>query len=414
MNKNNTNIFIKSILFIIGILLVYNIIKAEQKSFEKFDGSQDTDDCNTDIPQNTNSPQVTSPSPNTTTNSAGDDEYVDCDDGNDSSGLLNNSSSNDASTIGENIVNLYKELLERQPISSELSSAMTKITQGVLTLEGLRRQLIDTDEYARIIKLQSNELNPELKKMISDQEIISYASAIYSEEIGIQVPTAMELPLRDIYIYLEYNDYAYRAMFRDTNYVSFENDVTTLENLNKPLLISTFLKYYNVNYLVIAGKNIFGSSSVNSTINGSNNSKGATGSGKKCRPKNGLFNKDAAAYKAFGGPNKIVPLGDDVPFSMTQTAVNLKLPLTDITKDEYGKKKIPIHRHDMVLIPEFAWSVPQEFPPVCTTLGQPPLVQPVMNNSKLLLGTPLGDAKNTQIGSIMPKFEYKEYITIPN
>jgi hypothetical protein len=131
---------------------------------------------------------------------------------------------------------------------------------------------------------------------------------------------------------------------------------------------------------------------------------------------NSLFNKDLAAIKGLSNNqhSKVVPLGDDVPYSMTQTAVNLTMALNDITTDNKGRKRIPIHKHDMVLIPEFAWSVPQEFPPVCTTLGQKPLVQPVMNNSALLLGTPLDDANNTQVGSIMPKFEYKEYVTIPN
>ena len=81
----------------------------------------------------------------------------------------------------------------------------------------------------------------------------------------------------------------------------------------------------------------------------------------------------------------------------------------------YANGKIPTHYGHMVLIPEFAWSVPNERPQVCTTLGQKQLVQPVFTNSSLLLGTPVGEAaQDTQVGSIMPKFEYKEYITIPN
>jgi hypothetical protein len=67
----------------------------------------------------------------------------------------------------------------------------------------------------------------------------------------------------------------------------------------------------------------------------------------------------------------------------------------------------------MVLRPEYEWSVPQQRAPVCTTLGQKPLIQPVMVNSSLLLGTPLDDAADTQVGSIMPKFKYTEYITVP-
>jgi hypothetical protein len=67
----------------------------------------------------------------------------------------------------------------------------------------------------------------------------------------------------------------------------------------------------------------------------------------------------------------------------------------------------------MVLIPELAWSVPQYRAPVCTTLGKPQLLQSITEEDKILKGTPLKVAKNdTQIGSIMPKFKYQEYIDI--
>ena len=49
--------------------------------------------------------------------------------------------------------------------------------------------------------------------------------------------------------------------------------------------------------------------------------------------------------------------------------------------------------------------------PICTSLGQKELTQPIFTESKLLFqGTDLEKAfTETQIGSIMPKFIYKEY-----
>ena len=49
--------------------------------------------------------------------------------------------------------------------------------------------------------------------------------------------------------------------------------------------------------------------------------------------------------------------------------------------------------------------------PICNGLGTPQLTQPVFTNSKLLFqGTDLDTAfKDTQVGSIMPKFFYQEY-----
>lgn len=76
----------------------------------------------------------------------------------------------------------------------------------------------------------------------------------------------------------------------------------------------------------------------------------------------------------------------------------------------YVNGKIPTHRGDMVLLPEMAWSVPMPRAPVCTTFGQKPLVQPLYENSKLLLGTPIDE--DTSVGTIMPKFQYKEYINM--
>jgi hypothetical protein len=53
-------------------------------------------------------------------------------------------------------------------------------------------------------------------------------------------------------------------------------------------------------------------------------------------------------------------------------------------------------------------------PPICTSIGQPQLTQPIFTQSKLLFqGTDLNSAyKDTQVGSIMPKFIYKEYTDV--
>ena len=316
-----------------------------------------------------------------------------------------------SANISELIIQLYLELLQRQPTSSELSNSIKQMEQGKINLEGLRRKVIDSDEYQRNIKLQSNELNPELTKMISDNELITYIAKLYNEETGKIIPGQMELPLRDIYIYLDYNDYAFRAMLRDKNYKTFEEDVMTTNNVNKPQLIEIFLKYFTVDELVNQGIQIFGanpSDKIPYSINKPDAMKGLNAGGLN----SGLFDKDKAA-KALGNAGGAL-LNDHAQFSMTQTTVEIKQP-DDITKTDDNKLRIPVHKHDMVLIPEFAWSVPHERPQVCTTLGQKQLIQPVFTNSSLLLGTPVGEAaQDTQVGSIMPKFEYKEYITIPN
>jgi hypothetical protein len=65
----------------------------------------------------------------------------------------------------------------------------------------------------------------------------------------------------------------------------------------------------------------------------------------------------------------------------------------------------PVKRNNSYILPDGYKA------PICTTLGQDTLTQPVFTQSKLLFqGTDLNDAfEKSQIGSIMPKFIFKEY-----
>jgi hypothetical protein len=71
------------------------------------------------------------------------------------------------------------------------------------------------------------------------------------------------------------------------------------------------------------------------------------------------------------------------------------------------KTKYDNANNNMVLYPEFKWMVPQQRPPVCYGKGN--YYQPLVDQTALI-GTLLNDAKCTQVGSIMPSFDYKEKI----
>ena len=74
---------------------------------------------------------------------------------------------------------------------------------------------------------------------------------------------------------------------------------------------------------------------------------------------------------------------------------------------------VPTHEGDLVLRPEFAWSVPQRRPPVCNMLGQRPNVQPLYSGSGSGSGAELHEAAETGIGSMMPKFAFQTYQNVP-
>jgi hypothetical protein len=69
------------------------------------------------------------------------------------------------------------------------------------------------------------------------------------------------------------------------------------------------------------------------------------------------------------------------------------------------KNKYVNANDDLVLYPEFKWSVPLKRPPVCYTKGN--YYQPLIDQTALI-GTLLTDANTTQVGSILPNFDYKE------
>lgn len=61
---------------------------------------------------------------------------------------------------------------------------------------------------------------------------------------------------------------------------------------------------------------------------------------------------------------------------------------------------------NMVLLPDQKWSVPQQRPEVCRMSGEFSYKPSVEQTA--LIGTLLDDAKDTQVGTILPEFEFKE------
>ena len=313
----------------------------------------------------------------------------------------------------EQIMRVYNEVLNRVPSSKELVEDLRKINNNEITIQGLEQRLIDSDEYGRMIKLQSNELTPELKKMISDRALIDLVSKLYKAERKSNIPENMRLPMKDIYIHLKYNEWALRAMYRHRNFVPFEEDVQATSDLDKTTLIKIFDKYFDINKLFEEGRKIA-------------EEMGAI------KPQSGSLGSPYGDGTGATPPSGIPSQCTNIPRNINDTDGNMDPMLENLLKcagqvfdkdkaarllnGESNWVKFPVKTHygDMVLREEQAWSVPNHQVPVCTTLGQKPAVQNMLPSSKLLLGTPLDDAaKETQVGSIMPKFEYKEYVEIP-
>jgi hypothetical protein len=349
----------------------------------------------------------------------------------------------------ERVIDTYQEVLHRQPSSTELINATRDITSNLITWDGLRQRMMDSDEYARMIKLQSNSLTPELDKMLSDSRLLREISAIYREVRKKDIPPSMVLPLRDIYIVINYNPFTLVVLLQDPKYKTFEEDLLRTEQLDKNTTLDLFTKTFDQTILQQKSVELSKSkdaakiaalatsnnspvtaaaltSAANSTP-GTNGQSTATGGGKDDASKdakgsqpNSLTPQEQEALKqvlqvlGVSPDNKNACPVDATDTNMTPMAKCIQANAAKIFDIHDAARRIEQpHKGDMVLRPEFAWSVPQPQPPVCNSLGQKPLTQPLLESSKLLLGTSLTDASDTQVGSIMPKFEYKEFVDVP-
>ena len=72
------------------------------------------------------------------------------------------------------------------------------------------------------------------------------------------------------------------------------------------------------------------------------------------------------------------------------------------------KERLAHEYDDMVLRHDQLWKMPERRPPVCKMNSKKKCsVNPIEVQSSLL-GTLLDDSKDTKVGSILPKFTYKE------
>ena len=310
----------------------------------------------------------------------------------------------DTTSPEQQVIALYNEVYSRQPNSSELKKDTRSLNDGSTTLKGMRQRMIDSPEYGNVIKLQSNSLTPELTQMLSDRDMLNLIGNIYSQECANSIPAAMVLPLRDVYIYLDYNQYTLRALFRDINYNRFEHDVMNTPDMDNSQLMDAFNASFSKSGLVNVGTKIARAEADNASA--------PEGVSPSCKCDRGV--NDADTDSCLSLKQALDNAQDTFDKNAAARALNYGENIPDFNTDAArGDIRIPTHKGDMVLIPELAWSVPQYRAPVCTTLGQPLLTQPVSEEKNILHGTPLKVASNnTRVGSIMPSFQHREFVTV--
>ena len=342
------------------------------------------------------------------------------------------------------VIDLTKSILQRPPTIQEMKKF------AYYTSNDLKEYLYNLPEYDKLIKTQDNHVNNGIEGAIAKKNIINRIMIIYSTITKKDLPIKMMTPLRDCFIHLQLNEYLFTAMLESYNYSKFEVDVLSAYVLTKKVLLYLFNKHFNVLELKLVAQDKINSIN-NKTIDFSKELESIkqdilsiadndlVDTIKNSFPN--VFNeilkstlKDDPVDEATMAKIKTTPNKTDIDLlNQYLKSVERFIPEKEIKKEEKKeiKEELTINNNTnkaLAAFPENSelyvrlynpvkrnttyTNIPDGYkPPICTTLGQDTLTQPVFTQSKLLFqGTDLNDAfEKSQIGSIMPKFIFKEY-----
>jgi hypothetical protein len=350
-----------------------------------------------------------------------------------------------------NVIELTKSILQRPPTIQEMKKF------AYYTSDDLKEYLYNLPEYDKLMKTQDNQVNNGIEGAIAKKNIINRIMIIYSTITKKELPIKMMTPLRDCFIHLQLNEYLFTAMLESYNYSKFEVDVLSTYVLTKKVLLYLFNKHFNILELKLVAQD-----KINSVNNKSIDFSKELESIKQDILSIGDNDLVDSIKNSFPNVfNEIIKstLTDDPVDQATMDKITTTPNRTNIDllnlylksverydnkiekfipeeikekeKEKEIKEELTINNNTNKAIAAFPenselyvrvyepikrnttyTNIPEGYkPPICTTLGQDTLTQPVFTQSKLLFqGTDLNDAfEKSQIGSIMPKFIYKEY-----
>lgn len=311
------------------------------------------------------------------------------------------------------VIDTFVKLLNRQPTNEELNIISQELYNNEIDIEILKMRLINSPEFEINANMQSNEVNSRLLTAVSSNNLVKYLINIYKNTLNKEPPRKILQPLKDCYIHLRYNDYLFIAMLLNGNYFKFETDVIETAILSKELLLEYFNKYFVL--LELKNKaNIMKKEDIlrrkAAILNEPNASDSSAKSSIGSCPWGTIDTEtDMGSEKNI---QKIVKDGNNVFNINIKLDDSNRMSATPYKRDESGDST---RIYNPIDYKQHYRGQSNYVPPICTSAGNKNVVQPVFLNSKLLLSaTDLDEASNnTGIGSIMPKFEYKEFEEIP-
>lgn len=313
-----------------------------------------------------------------------------------------------ASDITQDVIDLYYKTLNRSPNSNELKKHVQALKTEAYDMRELEMRLINSDEYQRLIKTQTNMILPETKRMIEEKDVITLIKNVYFKIRGKKLQKELYLPLKDLYIYFDYNLYKFVAMLRDSKYPEFESEILKDAKLSRESLVDLYHATFDdtkLNYDAEALEKMDKALSKGKRLIDLVQEK----EGAPIRPED--INTQALLDFLMKDA-KNIQKKDEAGAALVKKPAPPTRQLY-LTTDQRctASQRIYIPDEAKILTTAGGISVPEKHPPVCIPVGKPNEPGAVMFGN--FQGTPLDQAEDTQVGSIMPKFEYRRYIEIP-
>jgi len=337
------------------------------------------------------------------------------------------------------IIDIYKKILDRAPTIDELKF---KVFQSK---EDLTEELYNSYEYEKLTKVQDNLAEGGIESSIAKRNLLKKIIDLYKKKYNKDPNDKILMPLRDCYIHLRNNPFLFKAFLEADNFVKFENEVLTTITITKKNLLEIFNKYYNLLEMKLKAEEIIkntkgGIEDKNDGIDVETLKKELskiTPPSQSPPPPSPPNVANVNEINKYINPQIKESFQDEGDLSSTikryiDNAIasnpNMKF-LLNSKEEKIEEKPIPPEKTNEIRritneLPENSEVYvriynPIEYkqpsytgdarfkPPICTSLGQKSLEQPVYLNKE---GAELDKAfEETQVGSIMPKFVYKEY-----
>tara|TARA_B100000795_G_C22806369_1_gene445114 strand:- start:850 stop:2838 length:1989 start_codon:yes stop_codon:yes gene_type:complete len=345
------------------------------------------------------------------------------------------------------IIDIYKDILDRQPNPDELNKNMQEFFDKVGNDEKLKMKIYNSTEYKMIVKLQSNDVEPGLVTHIAHTKLIDKLKPIYEEQLNKVIPVKMIVPLKQCYVYLQYNDYLFKALLMHDNYGKFEKDVINEYVMTNRKLLEIFQNNFILHELRLIANELkrrdiikrkalqtpialHTKSTTNSRTAGSeddmNSEKHISDIMKESE---NIFNinislndKDSSQCKPYSteddgktNDKNVVSELENTEDSSEKTGHQVYNSATGKMNNynhiERDKRYVEGNRvyNPLLYKQQYRGKQYNYIPNICS-YGTKQVVKPVIMGSSNAQGTELSEAEHyTQVGSIMPKFEFKEY-----